>query len=198
MQKKVFLCDNCHRAFAFGETEAYCCGDDSVFCSLNCVYKFFYIDKIDWRYEDKYEIDESNGFGINRIGNNCYGNGKYFVLDKCPFELDEDYVEEFEVKEVENEIIKLLNEKFDILEFKSVEVSTSYKHGKSLVDVFGHTYQPKYFNFIIKMLTNGAEMTPANIKLAVSDILFGSIEVKDVLFIVCNEKRAVLFPIVFE
>ncbi len=202
--KHEFKCERCGRRIEYESLDAYCY-DNELYCSADCAMEAAGVEEYDWRddYEFDYTKDESNGYGVNRISKEWYGNGYYAVYDKCPFEFDQDYKEYFGVIEDEERLQKYSRQQeqaFDNAEFTTVkrpwrrEIKrrqpyandrSAYKSNR-FYEILGKWYDANYYDFIMKQLNGGKIVTEQQI----AQYHNGNA----ILLIISNGKRALLAP----
>ena len=202
--KHEYKCANCGCSIEYGYNCASCYNGE-LYCCDDCALDAADIKAYDWCEEDEYEfdypIDESNGYGVNRISDECYSNGEYAIFDKCPFEFDKDYKAYFGLKvggdALEN-LAKNAAVGFDTAEFITVkkpwyrEVKRRFPSSHApnhYLEILGKWFDANLYFFIMKQLNSGIQM-PDEVQIALHDLK----GVDEVLFIICNGKRAILVP----
>jgi hypothetical protein len=97
--KKDYRCWLCGKQIEFGSPDVVF--DEVLFCSMDCYLRLKEHDlergESFWKGNQEYEYKPcfENGFLFDRIGIRdgveFFGNSDYIILDKCPFEHDEQY-----------------------------------------------------------------------------------------------------------
>ena len=97
-----FRCAECGCSIQYGDrsTKKY---DDEIFCCKECAVEYANIRTVDWGDYDEFKIieDESNGYGICKIGNGWFSNNRYVILmelDETVYKFDREYEEYFDLQ----------------------------------------------------------------------------------------------------
>jgi hypothetical protein len=204
--KKKYYCWLCGKQIEFGSPEVVF--DKFLFCSMDC-YLDFKKDDLDlergesaWKGFQEYEFKPcfENGFLFDRIGIrdgvDFFGNGSYIILDKCPFEHDEQYdkivelitLNDGEEDPKDEDVDWMINEIISVKD--DPDIRWQEERERNLIAILNHEGKIPLCEFIVSYLKKENSITNSWFKIDIPT-LYVCVSERDIEF-KCDGKYAIL------